>query len=121
MIWTQFLLFVILSPGVILTLPPVGSKIFFSGKTCITAVLVHAAVFAVVYHFALKALKDYKMDGFASAVSAPAVPCSPNGTIVYSGIEGNLLSQVKGKCCSGNATSSKAGNTYTYTCMRAFD
>ena len=39
------LLFVLLSPGVLLTLPPVGSKIFMSGKTSFIAVLVHAAVF----------------------------------------------------------------------------
>ena len=39
------LLFVLLSPGVLLTLPPVGSQIFMSGKTSLIAVLVHAVVF----------------------------------------------------------------------------
>jgi hypothetical protein len=42
------LLFVILSPGVLLTLPPVGSKILMSGKTSLIAVLVHAVVFYVL-------------------------------------------------------------------------
>ena len=66
MLWLHILLFVLLSPGVVLTLPPVGSKVFFSGQTSVTAVLVHAAVFAVVYHFAKKAIKDYNLDGFQS-------------------------------------------------------
>jgi hypothetical protein len=38
-------LFVLLSPGVLLTLPPVAGKIFMSGKTSLVAVLVHAVVF----------------------------------------------------------------------------
>ena len=42
------LLFIVLSPGVLLTLPPVGSKIFMSGKTSLLAVLVHAVVFYLV-------------------------------------------------------------------------
>jgi len=69
MLWLQVLLFVLLSPGVILTLPPVGSNVFFSGKTSVTAVLVHAVVFAVVYQCAVKAIKDYKLDGFQGCIS----------------------------------------------------
>ncbi len=42
------LLFVLLSPGVLLTLPPVGGKIWMSGKTSLIAVLVHAVVFYVL-------------------------------------------------------------------------
>lgn len=42
------LLFVLLSPGVLLTLPPIGGKIFMSGKTSLIAVLVHAVVFYVL-------------------------------------------------------------------------
>lgn len=45
--WIAVLLFVLLSPGLLLTLPPVG-KIFMSRKTSITAVLVHAVVFATL-------------------------------------------------------------------------
>ena len=41
-------LFVLLSPGVLLTLPPIGGKIFMSGKTSLVAVLVHAVVFYVL-------------------------------------------------------------------------
>jgi hypothetical protein len=47
--WIAVLLFILLSPGLLLTLPPVG-KIFMSRKTSITAVLVHAVVFATVLY-----------------------------------------------------------------------
>ena len=41
-------LFVLLSPGVLLTLPPIGGRIWMSGKTSLIAVLVHAVVFYVL-------------------------------------------------------------------------
>jgi hypothetical protein len=51
MLWLATLLFIALSPGVLLTLPPVGNKIFMSGKTSLIAVLVHAVVFFVLLSF----------------------------------------------------------------------
>ncbi len=42
------LLFIVLSPGVLLTLPPVGKTIWRSGKTSLMAVLFHAAIFALI-------------------------------------------------------------------------
>jgi hypothetical protein len=47
-------LFVLLSPGFLLSLPPIGKKVFMTGKTSALAVLVHAVVFG----FALYYLKD---------------------------------------------------------------
>lgn len=44
------LLFIALSPGVLLTLPPVGKKVFMSGQTSIESVLVHALVFIGILH-----------------------------------------------------------------------
>lgn len=41
-------LFVLLSPGILLTLPPIGGKLLMSGKTSVMAVLVHAVVFYVL-------------------------------------------------------------------------
>lgn len=43
------LLFVLLTPGVILTLPPDGGSIFFSGKTGVVPVLVHTVVFSIAW------------------------------------------------------------------------
>jgi hypothetical protein len=45
--WIAVLLFILLSPGLLITLPPVG-KIFMSQKTSLTAVLVHATIFATI-------------------------------------------------------------------------
>ena len=42
-------LFVILSPGLLLTLPPGSGGVFTSGQTSATAALVHAVVFALVF------------------------------------------------------------------------
>ena len=43
------LFFVLLTPGVILTLPPDGGSVFFSGKSGIVPILVHALVFSIVW------------------------------------------------------------------------
>jgi hypothetical protein len=42
------LLFFILSPGVLLTLPPGARGVFMSGQTSLMAAAVHAFVFALV-------------------------------------------------------------------------
>lgn len=44
------ILFFLLSPGVLLTLPPVGKKIWMSGMTSTTAAFVHAIVFAGIIY-----------------------------------------------------------------------
>jgi hypothetical protein len=45
-------LFVALSPGVLLTIPPgKGNKLFVSGKTSLVAVFVHAVVFYLALYF----------------------------------------------------------------------
>lgn len=51
MLLAATILFILLSPGLLLTLPPVGSKIFMSGKTSTIAVLVHAVVFYILLSF----------------------------------------------------------------------
>lgn len=50
MLWLKGLLFFLLSPGVVLTLPPGSKGVFFSCQTSILAVLVHAVVFMYVCH-----------------------------------------------------------------------
>lgn len=44
-------LFIALSPGVILTLPPGKGPVFASGKTSLVAVFVHAVVFYLALSF----------------------------------------------------------------------
>lgn len=48
--WFIPLLFILLSPGLLLTLPPVNKKIFMSGQTSVAAILVHALVFTLVLY-----------------------------------------------------------------------
>ncbi len=57
------ILFVLLQPGLLLTLPAVGRRVFMSGKTSVQAVLVHALVFMAVVYF----LRRYMTEGFGAA------------------------------------------------------
>jgi len=43
------LLFALLSPGILLTLPPGANGVFASGQTGIGPILVHALVFAIIF------------------------------------------------------------------------
>lgn len=52
-------LFMLLSPGMLLTLPPSSGGIFMSGQTNVNAVLVHALVFAIVFAFLRKTFPQY--------------------------------------------------------------
>lgn len=45
------ILFIVLSPGMLLNIPPIGGKLFMSGRTSIPSILVHTLVFAVLYGF----------------------------------------------------------------------
>ena len=53
------ILFMLLSPGMLLTLPPSSRGVFMSGQTSVTAVLVHAMVFAIVFAFLRKTFPGY--------------------------------------------------------------
>lgn len=62
----QVILFILLSPGLLLTLPPVGNKIFMSCQTSVLAVFVHAVVFAVALYYINSIPSISKLDGFQS-------------------------------------------------------
>lgn len=59
-VWLAAVLFLLLSPGVLLTLPPVGPKILMSGKTSLIAVAVHAIVFYVLLSYLSDAYEGFK-------------------------------------------------------------
>ena len=75
-------LFVLLSPGVLLTLPPIGGKIWMSGKTSLVAVLVHAVVFYVLLSMRRSIpVINVIFEGFAAADGAACMKdddCGPN-------------------------------------------
>lgn len=60
MILTVVALFIILSPGLLLTIPRIGKKMFMSGKTSVMAVAVHALIFAAILYF----LFGMRLEGF---------------------------------------------------------
>jgi hypothetical protein len=79
---TLVLLFVLLSPGVLLTLPPVGGNVFMSGKTSLVAVLVHAAVFAVaLYVMKKRHIEGLEDEGFGGP-KAKSSNCFPSSATV---------------------------------------
>ena len=57
-------LFILLSPGLLLTLPPVGKKVFMSCQTSVAAILVHALVFAVALKYLPYIPVLNQLDGF---------------------------------------------------------
>ena len=82
------LLFFILSPGVLLTIPPCSKGLFASGQTSIAAAAVHAVVFVAVAY-----LLSSAVEGFVG--SAPK--CNgPNGSSCDFGIPGMNT----GTCCN---------------------
>ena len=70
----EVILFILLSPGLLLTLPPVGKKLFMSCQTSVVAVFVHALVFALALRFV-----DYipilnNLEGFQATGMPPMMP-----------------------------------------------
>jgi hypothetical protein len=60
----EVLLFVLLSPGFLLTIPAEGKKVWMSGRTSVMAVLVHALIFGAVLMYLKKMEK--KEEGFTA-------------------------------------------------------
>jgi hypothetical protein len=57
------LLFILLTPGVLLRLPPKGSLL--------TVAIVHGLVFALVFHFTRKIVYRLSVDGFEGEMGIP--------------------------------------------------
>lgn len=76
--WKLLLLFILLSPGVLITLPPIGNKIFRSEKTNLLAVCVHAVLFVIAARF----LRIY--EGFAAPIITNANLSCRQGTYLSS-------------------------------------
>lgn len=66
--WTIVALFVLLSPGFLLTIPAGSRGLLMSGQTSVAAVLVHGLVFALALY--LVDLYSWRVLGFAD-MAAP--------------------------------------------------
>jgi len=89
MIMLLGILFFLLSPGVLLTIPPVGGKLFMSGKTSLMAAAVHAVVFVLVYLLIKNCYGSLLAEGFQTTKlstlpkgASCAVQKNRNGTFV---------------------------------------
>jgi hypothetical protein len=89
---TETLLFIILAPGLLLTIPPIGKNVFMSGKTSVLAVIVHAAIFAgLLYYLKTSGLLD-KLEPFQDTTGASTnLICYPSATIWTLVIAGGLI------------------------------
>jgi hypothetical protein len=59
MSWIVLLLFIVFQPGLFLTIPPVGKNWWMSGKTSLTAVVIHGILFALAVGYLLPALEGF--------------------------------------------------------------
>lgn len=80
----EVLLFILLSPGLLLTLPPVNKRVFFSMKTSVIAVLVHALVFATALYYM------GSIDGFQT-ISNEKYKSQMTGSLIGGGFLGFIL------------------------------
>jgi len=78
------LLFVILSPGFLLTLPAGSRGIFMSRQTSLLAVGIHALIFALIYQLYLNSCSAW--ENFADVQSACGIrPACPDGFTCING------------------------------------
>jgi len=73
------LLFFVLSPGVLLTIPSGSKGLFLSGQTSVLAALVHAVVFVVVSYLLTSAVERFESD--------PQCTGKKNGTKCGQGVD----------------------------------
>lgn len=74
------LLFFVLSPGVLLTIPPCSKGLFMSGQTSILAAAVHAVVFVIVGHVLWRHIvRPIMISGFENQSSCPRIACTTTG------------------------------------------
>ena len=74
----EIILFILLSPGLLLTIPPVSKRgLFMSGKTSTVAILIHAIVFGVALYFLQGA---YAYEGFQTTGTTPPGTTPPGTT-----------------------------------------
>ena len=66
--WFKALLFFILSPGILLTIPAGSRGLFMSGQTSIAAAAVHSLVFVLVLYCLYPYVSGY--EGFAGCGDA---------------------------------------------------
>jgi hypothetical protein len=75
MLWLSVALFVLLSPGLLLTIPPGKGGVWMSGKTSVASVLVHAVIFAVASYYLSQYYNSF-VSGFQTSTAVQPLPNS---------------------------------------------
>jgi hypothetical protein len=68
-------LFFLLSPGIVLTVPPCSKGILFSGQTGVAPAIVHSLLFVLVCCILLKYLKTPMYEGFNACHTQDTCNC----------------------------------------------
>jgi len=108
----EVLLFILLSPGLLLTLPPVNKYIFFSMKTSLIAVLVHALVFATALYY-MKSIEGFE------PVTDKVYQSQMTGSLIGGGFLGFMLAIILMILYNWWKSSSK-GSSSSYNPMSYF-
>jgi hypothetical protein len=78
-------LFALLSPGFLLSIPPVAGKYFRTGKTSTTAVLVHAVVFGVVLYLLRNYYPQVLAEGFQGGTTLAGLNLGSGAALTTNG------------------------------------
>jgi len=108
--WFEIVLFLLLQPGLLLTIPPVGKKVFMSGKTSLNAIVLHALIFAAILYFksSIPILRDF--EGFQAAnANKTFSKCNGRPT---SNIKDDCITNLRAKIADGVNASYNASSNY---------
>ena len=106
--WLLVLLFIVLQPGLFITIPPVGKKLFASGKKSWASILVHALIFVVLARYVVVV-----SEGFQTGFNVNAWQC-PAGS--YYGFRINT-DTIRCLWCPTNRYTSGPGTQYPWQCI----
>ena len=98
------LLFILLSPGILLTLPPVGKTIFMSLKTSLLAVAVHAVIFYLLLTYSSYIPILNMVEGFEDV--NPSIAVAPTCDSA-AGRPKMCVCETANQCASNNCTGGK--------------
>lgn len=89
------ILFALLSPGFLLSIPPVAGHYFRTGKTSTTAVLVHAVVFGIVLYLLRNYYPQVLAEGFASPTPMAGLNLGGGAALTRNGLGAKARAGVK--------------------------
>jgi hypothetical protein len=105
--WLLVLLFIVLQPGLFITIPPGGKKLFASGKKSWASILVHALIFVVLARYVVG-----ESEGFQTVILSPPGIC-PEGTYLFSATNTNTTCVT----CPGGKYRATPGATSASQCL----